>query len=101
VPPEQSVTRIEVMLDGGGQIMLGTMQPIHGAAVAHDGKKTLAMLRRRPGETVPQLLMRLDEAIGKAKATGQRVDEINANSPDATYEVANPPPGRRVNAARR
>lgn len=70
-------------------------------AVAHDGKKTLAMLRRRSGETVAQLLNRLDEAIGKAKATGQPVDEINATSPDATYKVNNPSLGRRVNTARR
>ncbi len=31
----------------GGQIMLGTVKPISNAAVAHDGKKTLAMLRQR------------------------------------------------------
>src|SRR5437870_5024211 len=37
-----------------------------------DDGKTVAMLRRRPDETVAHLLIRLDEAIGKAKATGHR-----------------------------
>lgn len=36
---------------GGGQIMVGTVAPIKGAAIAHDGKQTLAMLRRRPPRT--------------------------------------------------
>jgi len=81
--------------------MLGRLPPVEGTAVAHDGKKTVAMLRRRPNETVAQLLIRLDEAIGKAKATGQRVDEINANSPNETYEVANSALGRPINASRR
>jgi hypothetical protein len=99
-PTKLSLVRIEAMLAGGGQIMLGTMRPVQGAAVAHDGNKTLAMLRRRPDETVAQLLNRLDEAIGEAKATGQPVDEIN-NSPDATYKVNSPSLGRGVNAARK
>ena len=41
---------IKVVIDGGGQIMVGTVAPIRDAAVAHDGRKTLAMLRRRPHE---------------------------------------------------
>jgi len=46
--------------------MLGTVRPIAGAAVAHDGKQTLAMLKRHPGESVELLLHRLDDAIGIA-----------------------------------
>jgi len=38
---------VAALLDAGGQVMLGTVKPISDAAVAHDGKKTLAMLRRR------------------------------------------------------
>jgi hypothetical protein len=78
---------IEAVIDGGGQIMIGTVAPIRGAAVAHDGKKTLAMLRRRPGEAVPELLARLDAAIAIAKSTGSRVDEINDPSSDRRYEI--------------
>ena len=77
---------IQEIIESGGQIMLGTVAPICGAAVAHDGKKTLAMLRRRPGEAVPELLTRLNAAIATAKSTGTRVDEINVGSSDTRYE---------------
>ena len=66
--------------------MIGTVAPIQGAAVAHDGKKTLAMLRRRPREAIQELLARLDAAIATAKSTGSRVDEINVDSSDTRYE---------------
>jgi hypothetical protein len=65
------------MLDSGGHIMLGTIKPVVGAAVAYDGHKTLAMLKRRPSEAITDLLLRLDTAIATAKSNGQRVDEIN------------------------
>lgn len=78
---------IQALIDGGGQIMIGTVAPIRGAAVAHDGKKTLVMLRRRPGEVVLELLARLDAAIATAKSTGSRVDEINDPSSDRRYEI--------------
>jgi hypothetical protein len=67
--------------------MLGTVKPIRGAAVAHDARKTLAMLQRRPTETVPDLLLRLDAPIAIAKASGTRVDEINKPSADVSYEL--------------
>jgi hypothetical protein len=84
-------------MDSGGQIMLGTVKPLSGAAVAHDGKKTLAMLRRRPAEAVADLLIRLDAAIATAQSTGSRVDEINKPSSDLRYELQGLPIG--VNAA--
>ena len=67
--------------------MVGTVAPIRDAAVAHDGKKTLAMLRRRPDEAIPNLLARLDAAIGTAIATGTRVDEINTVGASRHYEI--------------
>ena len=78
---------IQALIDSGGQIMIGTVAPIRGAAVAHDGKKTLAMLRCRPGEAVPELLARLDAAIATAKSTGTRVDEINDAPSNRRYEI--------------
>lgn len=80
-------THITQVIDAGGQIMLGTMKPIAKSAVAHDGKKTLAMLRQRPHESVEDLLVRLDQAIAQAVATGQRVDEINQASAPVRYEI--------------
>lgn len=82
-----ALANIEALLDDGGQIMLGTVKPIVGAAVAHDGKQTLAMLRRRPGEAVEQLLQRLDRAVYTAIDTGLRVDEINQPKSDVRYEL--------------
>jgi len=78
---------IQVLIESGGQIMIGTVAPVQGAAVAHDGKKTLAMLRRRPGEAIQELLARLDAAIATARSTGSRVDEINVGSSDTRYEL--------------
>ena len=78
---------IQALIESGGQIMVGTIAPIRGAAVAHDGTKTLAMLRRRPGEAIQELLTRLDVAIATAKSTGSRVDEINVKSSDTRYEI--------------
>jgi hypothetical protein len=85
--PNNALTHIAALMDSGGQIMLGTVKPLSGAAVAHDGKKTLAMLRRRPAEAVTDLLLRLDAAIATAKITGSRVDEINKPSSDVRYEL--------------
>ena len=82
-----ALANVQAIIDGGGQIMVGTIAPIKGAAVAHDGKKTLAMLRRRPREPIPELLARLDAAIATAQSTGCRIDEINTGSSDKRYEI--------------
>jgi hypothetical protein len=82
-----ALANVQAIIDGGGQIMVGTIAPIKGAAVAHDGKKTLAMLRRRPREPIPELLARLDAAIAAAQSTGCRIDEINTGSSDKRYEI--------------
>jgi hypothetical protein len=81
-----ALAHIQAVIDSGGQIMVGTIAPIKGAAVAHDGKKTLVMLRRRPHESIADLLARLDAAISAARSTGSRVDEINTASSDKRYE---------------
>ena len=82
-----SYPRIESIIRSGGQIMIGTVAPIAEAAVAHDGKQTLAMLRCQPHETLPHLLQRLEAAIVLAQATGKRVDEINRRNADQRYEL--------------
>jgi hypothetical protein len=78
---------VAAVIDAGGEIMLGTVKPLSGAAVAHDGHKTLAMLRRRPAEALEDLLLRLDVAIATAQSSGSRVDEINKSSSDVRYEL--------------
>lgn len=71
------LANIAELIDDGGQISIGGLHPIPCAAVANDDHQCLAMLQRRPGETLNQLLVRLDAAIATARRTGIFVDEIN------------------------
>lgn len=84
---DSTLANIQSVIDGGGQIMIGTVHPIRGAAVAHDGQKTLVMLRRRPREAIADLLARLDAAIDTARTTGARVDEINTKGSTRQYKL--------------
>ena len=72
---------IASLIDNGGQITLGALDPIKCAAIATDDASCLAMLQRRPGEPLQQLLERLDAAIELAWTTDQMTDEINPPSP--------------------
>lgn len=71
------LANIAELISHGGQITVGALRPVQCAAVANDEHSCLAMLRRKPAETLPQLLERLDAAIGHAWSTEQFIDEIN------------------------
>ncbi len=60
-----------------GEITVGILNPVGCVAVATGGHNTLAMLKRRPGETLTQLLTRLDQAIERAWTEEIYTDEIN------------------------
>ena len=77
-PGEALLANIAALIDDGGQITIGALRPIKCAAIANDDHDCLAMLQRKPQETLPQLLQRLDAAIEAAWASGTRVDEINS-----------------------
>ena len=62
-----------------GEITLGVLRPVGCVATATDGDNCLAMLVRRRGETLAQLLTRLDQAIAKAFTEDIYTDEINAH----------------------
>jgi len=79
--PYLELANIAELIDEGGQISIGQLHPIACAAVANDDHDCFAMLQRRPGETLHQLLQRLDAAIASAKDSGIRIDEINPSSP--------------------
>jgi len=72
---------IAALIDHGGQITLGAMEPIGCVAIANEDFGCLAMLQRRPGETLPQLLDRLNTAIALAWTTEELIDEINTPAP--------------------
>ena len=75
------LANIAALIDSGGQITLGALDPIKCVAIANDDDSWLAMLQRRPGETLQQLLERLDAAIDLAWTTEEFTDEINAPLP--------------------
>lgn len=61
-----------------GAITIGMIPPVKECvAIAHEGKHTLAMLKRRKGESLPQLLIRLELAIALAHTADAFTDEIN------------------------
>lgn len=68
---------IDALVKGNGDITIGRVGPVRCAAVAADGDQQLAMLVRRPRESLEELLDRLDMAIGKAWDEEEYVDEIN------------------------
>jgi hypothetical protein len=61
----------------GGHISIGRMPPIESAAIAVNDQTLIASLVRREGEGFPELLQRLDAAIGKALHEGLLTNEIN------------------------
>ncbi len=71
---------IEETIEQGG-ISIGIIPPVtECVAVAHEGRHTLAMLKRQKGESLAQLLTRLDLAIAKAQTDDIFTDEINPPS---------------------
>ena len=64
-------------LIANGEITIGVLSPVGCVAIATDGHNTLAMLKRRRGETLAQLLARLEQAIDKALTEDVYTDEIN------------------------
>ena len=59
-----------------GQITIGEIPPIERAALAAVGKRVHVALLSRDGETMGQLLERLDVALGKVMADDSVIDEV-------------------------
>lgn len=69
---------IAELIECDGQITLGHVHPIRKCvATATDEAQCLAMLVRRDGETLDDLLRRLDAAIADAYENDRFADEIN------------------------
>ena len=75
------LANIAALIDNGGQITLGALDPIKCVAIANTDYNCLAMLQRRPGESLHQLLHRLDAAIALALTEEKLIDEINPPLP--------------------
>jgi hypothetical protein len=72
---------VEWLVDGSGEITIGRIGPIHCAATACDEHQQLAMLVRRPSESIEDLLRRLEAALVRAYEHDEYVDEINGEVP--------------------
>lgn len=68
---------VECLIDGNGDITIGSIGPIRCAAMAADDDQQLAALVRRRGESFLELLQRLDAALAKAWNEDVFIDEIN------------------------
>ena len=68
---------IDWLVQGEGDITIGRLGPIRCVATAADGHNALAMLVRRPHESLEELLTRLDDAIRSAIEDESYIDEIN------------------------
>ena len=75
-PADASLSHIAQLI-ADGEITVGVLRPVGCVAVATDGHNSLAMLKRRPGETFGELLTRLDQAIERAWTEEIYTDEIN------------------------
>lgn len=73
------------LIESDGQVTLGHVHPVrHCVATATDEAQCLAMLVQRDGETLDELLHRLDAAIADAYENGRFADEINAPTAPAS-----------------
>ena len=75
--PAEPWPNLQELLDDGGTLTIGRIAPIPCAAIAADEHAMLVALVRQPGESLAELLVRLDLALGEANATGDPVDHIN------------------------
>jgi hypothetical protein len=75
--PSSVLANIESLIDGNGDITIGAMGSVRCAATAADEDQCLAMLQRRPGESLADLLQRLDAAIGDAYENSIFIHEVN------------------------
>lgn len=79
VPPPVATSHanIDRLLGTEGAITIGRVGPIDCAATAFDGSRQIAALVRLPGESLEDLLTRLDAAIASVWEDDVVIDEIN------------------------
>jgi hypothetical protein len=75
--PQPGQIHLEALIEGGGEITIGSVPPFECVATATDEHNCLAMLVRQPGESLNDLLQRLDAAIEAAYEYDHFIDEVN------------------------
>lgn len=71
---------LQDFINNGGHIDLGQIDPIECAAIASDESSMYVALQRRDGETLIDLLTRLDVSLAHCLDHDEFIDEINAPS---------------------
>ena len=74
--PPLSLPYLSKLIDYG-RMTIGQIPPAGTVAVVGEGPHTYVMLRRRDGETLSQLLIRLDQTFARVIHDGVFTDEIN------------------------
>ncbi len=77
-PTEPRFKNIELLIAGRGNITIGAMGPVECAATAADEDICYAMLVRHDGESLLELLSRLDRSIAEAADNNMPIDEVNS-----------------------
>ncbi len=77
--------KIEAQIDDAVSISVGALEDVECVAVSSDAHDSLAVLVQRDGETLVELLKRLDKAVGQFYADSDVVDkathkEINCST---------------------
>lgn len=68
---------LQAFIDYGGHIDLGRIRPIACAAIASDEHNMYVALQRNKGETLMDLLARLDASLKHCLDNEDFIDEIN------------------------
>ena len=68
---------LQAFIDDGGHIDIGRIRPIDCVAIANDERTMYVALQRRRGETLMELLSRLDTSLKHCLDNDEFVDEIN------------------------
>lgn len=89
--PEPTWTHLTALLDRGGHVTLGRVDPFDGVAVAADARRVLASLLRREGESAVALMARLEATLQRAAAGDVPAQEIN----EAHFGLRRPTARRR------
>ena len=80
-----TLKNIAALVEDGGEITLGHLDAVgRCVATATDNAQCLAMLVRRKGESLDDLLRRLDAAIVDAYENEHFTDEVNVPSPSGS-----------------
>ena len=67
---------LEELITHGGQVTLGSIHPVACAAIAGRGTAMLAALMHREGESLADLLQRLEQAVKEAHTLNRITNEV-------------------------